>query len=419
MSASPARVAVMLPYPYRGGTLKAARNVARMICRGSEEADDSVKVVFGIVEGAYDKDEFHDLRNMGIGLRDTRWIQISRAEMENYQRFSRYEVPLRYERYYLPSDGASNFEDCDLWLIVSDRTFFPVAPLRPYGVLIHDYIQRYVPETIGMGDEVNDFWSETFGKGFLGTVRQANFVLNTTPRTRQDTINYAGVSPEKVVMAPLDFELPRVPRQHIDFGKDYLLWETGTAYHENHLNALKALEMYYEEHEGRLRTCILGFNTRLFDPKLGSTGLTGANEAELHILRIRERIMSSSVLREKVRALGLVSSRQYTARVAQARFLFHPNRTDNGSFTVVEAAYLGTPVLSHDYEQIRFMDERFGLNLSFCNAGDPRDAAARLKEMEVHYEQRRAQLPAREHMEAFSWERVAPEFWKVVREAAS
>ena len=49
------------------------------------------------------------------------------------------------EEYAHPDDGMRQFLDCDLWLVISDRLPLPLLPIRPYILLVHDYLQRYPP----------------------------------------------------------------------------------------------------------------------------------------------------------------------------------------------------------------------------------------------------------------------------------
>lgn len=418
MTATPLRVAVMLPFPYRGGTLKAAKNVARMISRGSQMCGEPAQVVFSAVEDGYTRKDFGELVEMGIRVRETKWTTVRRDEIELFQKFSGHEVPLRHDTYNMPGDGASNFDDFDLWVVISDRSFFPIAPLKPYGVVVHDYIQRYMPEILGMGPEADGVWEHAFLEGFLGTVRQADFVLTTTPRTRRDAINYAGVSPEKVFLAPMDFEPRESTSSPVNFGTDFLAWATSTGFHENHMAALEALETYYDDLDGRLLTRIVGFQTHLFDPKRLDIHLKGDDRHERHILMIRERIRTSRTLRKSIRGMGHVSEGVYNSVLSQAKFTWHPNRIDNGTYSVIEAADLGTPSLSSNYPQMHFIDERFGLNLAFCNSDDVADMAEKLKEMELTYELRKAMLPSSSQLRRYSWENLSEEFWGVLKAAA-
>jgi glycosyltransferase involved in cell wall biosynthesis len=96
----------------------------------------------------------------------------------------------------------------------------------------------------------------------------------------------------------------------------------------------------------------------------------------------------------------------------KAKFLWHPALKDNGTYSVIEAAYYGIPSLSSAYPPMHFLNEKFQLNLMFFDAENPREMAEKLKKMEEDYEQRVKILPTREFLEQFSYKNVAPCFWK-------
>jgi len=137
------RIGVFLPVAYRGGSLNTAINQALMLKKGSEAAGEGVDVVFSYVKGDYDRTrDFHRLTENGITLRETTWREITREELQIANKFRGVESRLDATEYVYPSDGASNFLDCDFWYLVSDRTPVPLAPMRPYSVFIADCLQR-------------------------------------------------------------------------------------------------------------------------------------------------------------------------------------------------------------------------------------------------------------------------------------
>ncbi len=84
------------------------------------------------------------------------------------------------------------FLDCDLWLVISDRLPLPLLPIRPYILLVHDYLQRYLPHGSGLAENL-----------FLQAARLAERVLATTRFTEGDARQYAGIDPKKVARVPM------------------------------------------------------------------------------------------------------------------------------------------------------------------------------------------------------------------------
>ncbi|NNM58456.1 MAG: hypothetical protein HKM04_01405 [Legionellales bacterium] len=61
------KIAVFLPIGYKGGTLKGAKNIAKMFYLGSRQAGEPVDVVFSCIGKTYDIErEFSDLSALGI-----------------------------------------------------------------------------------------------------------------------------------------------------------------------------------------------------------------------------------------------------------------------------------------------------------------------------------------------------------------
>ncbi|CAN5240168.1 glycosytransferase [soil metagenome] len=403
------KIAVLLPNLYKGGTLRGAKNIAKMLQLGSRQQGEEVEVVVSCINGAYDIPiDFADLREMGIEIRETNWNIISHHEV----RAICPRKHLKFEEYFAPYDDFDNFHDCDFWLLISDRTAKPLAPIRPYGVVIYDYIQRRIPEIFADGERTDRFWNDTFEAGYLGTVRAADFVLTTTPMTRNDAISYAGVSADRVVLTPMEFDHLLQNPSLSAITTDYFCWTTNNTQHKNHVCALNALIIYYEELDGKLEVAMTGENTHYFDFKTTNN----TKFISSYIKQIQSQLQQSAVLNKNIHILGNVSVNKYIATLAGAKFLWHPALIDNGTYSVIEAAYYGIPALSHDYPAMRYIDERFNLNLTFADATNPFALAKKLKEMESHHLELSNKLPKQEVLHQFSYQNVAAEFWLLLRD---
>jgi len=393
------KIGVFLPIPYRGGSLNGAKNLAKMIRLGSRAQGMPVEVVFSYVADFYDiKEDFSDLLEHGITVRETRWKTASKAEIVNLVAFEGIKVPLNYDYYMYPTCTHADFMDCDFWMVVSDRTSQPIAPIKPYGMLIYDYIQRYIPELLG------DFHEYAF----FVSARDAEFVLTTTPSTQQDAIQYAGTSSKKTHLIPMEFNPFRLsPTKYHE--KNYFIWTTNIARQKNHYNAIKALDIYYNLLDGKLDVIMTGATTDRFNL---SNSMENPNA---YVTKIRDLLEEKSIVQQHLRIKGNLSTHEYLAILSSATFLWHPALIDNGTYSVIEAAYYGTPSLSSSYPQMHYMNERFNLELSFCNANDPQHMAMQLKHMEENHINKRELLPTKEFLEQFSYEKIAPTLWNTIR----
>lgn len=408
-SGSLRKIAVILPIAYRGGSLRGFKSVAKMLRHGSRLAGESVEIVAAMPAGAYDMHhEFEDLTALGISLRPFEWTTLDRAAIKRAMSFVS-DAPQDLSQYaecVVPDDGINHLLDCDFWLVISDRIPKYLAPIRPSGLVIYDYIQQVRP----------DIFPSAFDDAVLVfNAQQAKFVICTTPFTAEAAMQYAGVRADRVRVVDMEIEVNLHEKaaggQALRRKRPYILWPSNTSPHKNQLLGLDALELYFAKYDGRLDVICSGLNTHWFD--LDATPVHEHNDP--WIKSVRDRVARSRVLRKRVRFVGELSERDYFATLAGAQFLFHPSLVDNGTFAVTEAAWLGVPALSHDYPPMRWMDERFGLALAFCDARHPEDAARALLALERDCRDRAALLPTRESLARHGWREYARSYWATLR----
>lgn len=404
----PLRIGVFLPAPYRGGSLRWFKHVAMMLKRGASERGIPVDVALSVLEGSYDTDtEFSDVKAMGISVRGTTWRKVSQQEATRSLQIMGSKPSLRHESYVVPSDGCNDFLDCDYWLFVSDRVFQPLLALRPYGALVADYLQRYV--TSAFAEEFYELQAESL----ISLMREAQFVVTTTPAATLNANNYAGIPLRKIHQFPAFIEHVSSSRVKISTPQKYFVWSTNSTPHKNHKRTLKALQKYYEDFEGSMKAIVVGPLTELIDPTVDderTTQLPYVNE-------VRNMISSRSSLRDNVINLGELPQARFISTLERARFVLVPNLYDNGCYTVVDAAFLGVPALVADYPAQRYLDETFRLNSTFFNPYDSDELAKMLKVMESDH--RTVHLPPKEFLDGFTWERLAGRFFDLVYAYAS
>lgn len=393
-------IGVFLPAPYRGGSLNGAKNIARMLHLGSQATNESINVVFSCVKGAYNlAQDFSELIELGIPVRETEWKILSKEQISVALHLLGANYELTCSEYCIPCDGISNFNECEFWLIISDRLPRNIAPLKPYGMVIYDYIQRYVSDI---------FTPSLFNVSLLAT-RSAQFVLTTTPATREDAIQYSGLNPNHVYLAPMEFNTFDYKPSAKKIDEDYFIWSTNASPHKNHLNALKALEIYYQELDGKFKVIITGPTTQYFMDKYANI------EINPHVDSVNKLMRQQEDTYKNITLTGDLPIRDYIAVLASAKFLWHPTIIDNGTYSVLEAAYHNVPSLSSHYPQMQYINERFNLNLQFFNSRNPRSMALALKKMEEEYDIHQKRLPSKEFLNQFNYTKVAPDFWRLVR----
>ncbi|RZI43612.1 glycosyltransferase [Herbaspirillum sp. HC18] len=391
----PARIAVIVPVGYRGGSLRAAKLVAEAIDLGARQDGTPVEVVFGHLDDpeCYPEEEFKDLPQ-NIVRRPYKWKTFTHEDATSALHYSGRPRPLIARAYQVPDDGIQQFNDCDLWLIVSDRLELPLLPLRPYAMIVYDYLQRYLPLMAA-----SDNWK------FLQAAHGAERVFVTTDFTYGDALQFAGLEKNRIVRLPMlapDFSCDAAVAQPIK-GPDYFLWTTNLAPHKNHVNAIKALQIYYERLGGRLTCCVTGVGTG----QLLKGGMP-------HLTPLSGMVAKSPELKSRLRVLGELPDTAYRTRLAGARFLWHAGWIDNGTFSVIEAAHFGVPALSSAYPAMREIDNQYQLGLSWMDAHNPDDMARQLKYMESAADTHRQTLPTREQLLSQRVENLARPYWEAV-----
>ncbi|ASU23344.1 hypothetical protein CCZ37_12415 [Vibrio qinghaiensis] len=370
-------IAVILPIAYSGGTLNACISTIQNIFKLSEKGIFITRIVFSIPHGHdYSEDLLESIRSEGVEIRVTNWLEVSHSEVENIRRLSGYssKIIAKSQRYSLPDDGLGYLQDCDHWLVVSDRLSPPLAPIKPYSVLVFDYIQRYIP---GLYHGIKEAQI-----GYMYTVRNSNRVIVTTEHTAKDINSYAGVNRNKISIAPMCYQ--SIKKYLVDNPKDkkiesenkYIIWTTNSGPHKNQELTLKAFSYYKECLDGQLDLVITGVDTNRFDSRIDKND-------KHHLAKVTSTYHSLSELtKSSIRLMGELTKERYASILNCSDFLLHSCEFDNGTFCLLEAKELGVPCLSSKYPQIVEMDRIYDLNVVYIEERTISSFAKRLKYME-------------------------------------
>ncbi|MCE1191515.1 MAG: glycosyltransferase [Acidovorax sp.] len=392
------KVAVILPVEYRGGSLRGALALAKALLLGSRKWGEEAEIIFAHInaDSAYTEDDFQGL-HPDISRRSFAWKIISPAEARRAMLYAGHkDWEPASDAYMVPDDNIQQMTDCDLWVFVSDRIRHALLPIRPYVLMVYDYIQRY-----------QDVVSGDANMAFINAARGAEKILVTTDFTGQDALQYAGIEKSKIAhvpMLPPEIKTELLETVAAPSAQEYFVWTTNAAPHKNHRNAAEALRIYYEELGGELGCMVTGVNTEDI--------LNGSYEHHKAISSIFER---SAALRKHVSWLGEISDQKYCDLLTRAKFLWHAGLIDNGTFSVIEAASLGVPALSSDYPAMREIDAKYALELTWMDPNSSRNMALQLKYMEGNVKDLRGRLPSKEQLALHSVENMSYSYWSEVR----
>ena len=409
-------LAIILPAAYRGGTLRGALNIARMLKIGAAACGDALALSFGHIDDPtlYADADFEALRALGARIRPFRHEIIPASALASlYGGWVPIDPARRAPEYLVFNDGVSNFEDADFWLIISDRLNVALPPHRRYAVVVYDYIQRYVPAIFGTTPERAPLWLQF--EAYAEAARRAEFVICTTDQTRRDCIGYVGVEPERARLFPMEFDPLAEQAAARRASRDpYILWTTNSTHHKNHLNVLEGLERFFRRYPDLPHAVrISGVLTNLFD----ASARDEPHFDDPYLVAVRAKIAECEAVRARLRILGNLPDSQYVSQLAHADLLLHGALYDNGTFSVVEAAWFGVPAVSSLYPAMREIEARFGVPLEYFEASDPDSLAAALGRAFADPAALRARLPQRERLRQHSFEVTAPQYWTAFKQA--
>lgn len=407
-------IAVILPEIYRGGTLRGAINIARMLAIGAHNDNSELELSFGYVDSptTYNDSDFSDLLNIGVKVRPFRREAVESKKLQPIlDRLSHKPSNFNTPTYWNFNDGISNFEDCDFWIIVSDRIQLPIPPHRPYAVVVYDYIQRYVPDIFGVTPESDGNW-KMFDE-YARATREAQFVICTTDQTKLDCINYAGVNAKKVFKFPMEFDplesesSESTVFNHAEF-PPYLIWTTNSTQHKNHIKVIEGLQIYFQAHpNSKLEIHVTGVYTHLFS----EAGVSDPHFSSSYAMQVRRAISASPEVQKRIRILGNLTDEAYLLKLRNSYALLHGALYDNGTYSIVEAAWWGIPSVSSNYPAIIEACEIFGLNPVLFDPYSPSDLARSINELIENYEDIGKKIPSIERLKSRTFNVVANKYW--------
>ena len=394
------KIGILLPEAYTGGVLDYTIRFIKSIVRGlKEDSKENVEIVFGCIEhdNFKGKDYFSGIREANVQIRNFKWKIVDDTYINNVMKLKGWFKRYPKGEYCIPDDGANYFEDCDYLIFIIDRVPSKLFTTKPYMVVVHDYIQRYLPEQYG------DFYEECV----IDLQREAEGVIVMTQPTLEDGIQYAGLKKDKIYLTPLMFDEIKLEKKVL-INEDYFVWSTNIGRHKNHLVALSALVDYYEN-GGKLKCYITGVNTKKFDIQ---EKYDGSNE---YISEVRAFIKKEKVLEDKLVFCGNMNKNKYLNVLSNAKFFMHPGFTDNGNMTAVDAAFLGVPTMSSDYPAMRYYETYMQLNIKFFDPFKPKELKELLFDMEKNYERYKKMLPSPEHLREFTIEKTYYSLYNTVK----
>jgi glycosyltransferase involved in cell wall biosynthesis len=397
-------IMVVMPHGWKGGFFRVAAALCNFLDTFSFK-NQRIRVLLGVPSG-YECDEAY-LLNKSVAVVEVGYEHVSTNSTSYFSDTpgeksleDLHGLPLITPFRTLPFGDTSVIGEVDGYILLSalyhDGVF---VTKKPYAVYVADFIQRYVPAIYSDQNAGYSASNWLMDRNQKVALKRASHVFATTPQTLKDAISYSGVSPEKISQFPMfavdisndditdttdttheyskseEFKLfDLISNETFSVSQgNYFLWVTNASAHKNHIVAFKALKNYYNSLSGKLTCLICGPVTEFLKP--------GRLTSPYH-LQVYKELENWGDFGDRVRLAGYLPDGIYVNLLKSARFLWHNVIYDNGTFSIMEAARVGTPALSSDYPQVRFIDELFQLKSSFFPSNDPNAAANAIKNME-------------------------------------
>lgn len=380
------KICVILPIFYLGGVLSFTLRFVTILFNEIKKHGSPIELVFAHVDSDYYKNNgsFAKIRDLGVAIREISLKEIDKDNSEKMLEMAgflptKWHGPKQIPEGVAYDDGIHMLMDCDYLINMTDRSGADVQtlPVYPYAVVAHDYIQRYSP------------FSRDLDLVFIPMARNADKVFVTSEPTYNDALQYAMVKQDNLVILPILFEMlgERGEWKENDEIEEasYFLWSTNCSKHKNHMNALRALDLYYRQ-SGNLKCHITGALSHLMNPKTRLEEYASDKELFTYMEPIQKFISNHPKLQKNLIFDKYLGEEDFRKIIKNARFVFHPGFADNGNGTAIDAASFGVPTLSNDYPAMRYISDKLEINCQFVRLSNTKETASALLWMQENYD---------------------------------
>jgi glycosyltransferase involved in cell wall biosynthesis len=362
----PLEVFLFLQIYYLGGVWEATKDLVHQLVRINRERR-QLRLTLGIHQ---DQTDAQSLESLGEEL------QIVRLRMDAITREAITAMLGRKPQWldqptpafcFFPG-GAETAIRADAWFGLLDRFPFPLVPLRPYGVLIYDMLQKHLPENFGPPDSGFFRW---YREGMIPTARAARFLTVMTPQVQRDVMEEYQLEEHRVRLLPYGFDphrrfgavqpeavpVPRMP---------FILSVANAAIHKGAGTLLKAYAKLKQSGLQNLPALVFcGMETDRFSRNF-KCDVDHPNGPIIRNLVLELGIEEGI----DVVFLGFVTEAQLRHLYESCSVVVMASKHDMGSLCLVEATYFGKPVISSRYGSNEFICTRYSISAKFFAIDD-------------------------------------------------
>jgi glycosyltransferase involved in cell wall biosynthesis len=368
----PLEAFLFLQHPYLGGVWESTKDLIKELLAINAQRH-RLRITLGIQEEQVDVETLRQIAG-DVPIERMKFEVLTQAEAARMLPGPPGEFGMRPDRVYcFWSTCARTALRADAWLALCDRFHNTLLPARPYGVVVHDMIQRHVPQVF------SPIFFQWRDRGMIPTIQGARAVMITSPATSEDVLVEYGLTPDRLRLVPVACEPHRrfghVTPEHVPLpGRPFILHAANTGEHKGAgvvLRACGRLKERYGDQAPLLVVC--GGYTEYFSPSRETTIVR--DELHWRNMRMLVRDLELEEGRDVV-FLGFVSDRQLLDLYQRCAVVVNAARYDNGSFCLIEGRYFGRPLVSSRYPAAESLCQRFSVPAEYF----PIDDAAALAE---------------------------------------
>jgi glycosyltransferase involved in cell wall biosynthesis len=356
---------LFLQVAYSGGVWEAAKTLILELVEVNRERD-RLSLTLGIHE---DQTNAGALELLGDSLKLER-IRLNPISRQAVRRMLGENHPNSLgtdSSFCFFSGGSAVALRADAWFGLVDRFPFPLLPVRPYGIIVHDMLQKYLPENFG---GPNGWFFRWMKKGMKPTAEAAHLIIVTNPHTRNDALAEYDLNPDRVRLLPVGWDARRsfenlTPERAPVPMEPFILNVTNASPHKGGGVMVQAHARLKERLGGKTPPLVMtGWMTQAFSPQY-----KGVDDPAFQKVRELVHHLGLEVGRD-VYFLGLISDRQLLDLYQRCSVLVNAAKFDNGSYCLLEATYFGRPVISSRYAAVEYFCKRFGIGAHFFPIDD-------------------------------------------------
>lgn len=355
---------------YLGGVWQATRTLVTSLVEINRERR-QLRLALGV---ANEQEELEELIEACPELSIERLDSYTAWGFQLRQRLGAPARPLRrFSRYFFFSPGKLALES-DLWFALVDRFRRPLAPLRPYGLLIHDMIHKHSPETFS-----RSFNCRIVPRGIKPTVRGSQFQVTTTPATGNDVLSFYGTDKQFMRVIPVAHEpaerFGRINARPVaDLACPFFLNIANASPHKGCKTLLQGFSKWKQQRlDKSMRLVVCGCGTEQFSNQ-------GPEALSEYARDIRNLVKQCGLVEGKdVVFLGYVNDETLKYLLEQSAAVINAANHDNGSYSMIEAVWFGKPIISSDYPAAAYVNARFDLDCIFFQNENPQSLAEALE----------------------------------------